>query len=41
MNVKAENAICLNLSDEVIYNVIGEEKAEKIRESVYDERFDE
>lgn len=30
MNVKAGNAVCLNLSDEVINNVIGEEKAEKI-----------
>jgi len=30
MDVKAASAICLNLSDEVIHNVINEEKAETI-----------
>jgi hypothetical protein len=44
MDAKASNAIHLNLSYEVIYNVIDEEKVEKIwckLESVYGERFDE
>jgi hypothetical protein len=27
MDAKATNAVCLNLSDEVIHNVIDEEKA--------------
>jgi hypothetical protein len=27
MDVKAASAICLNLSDEIIHNVINEEKA--------------
>jgi hypothetical protein len=30
MDAKVASAICLNLSDEVIHNVINEEKAETI-----------
>jgi hypothetical protein len=43
MDAKAINAICLNLSDEVIHNVVDEENAETIwmkLEFSFGERFD-
>lgn len=44
MDAKAVSVICLNLSDNVIHNVINGERIEKIwhkLEFVYGEKFDE